>query len=66
MSQRKQRPKIDPYSNDGELLTVLNGVCLGYPSCWTLKVSKGAKIRNQYNQVPHLTNDTDGKLTNSQ
>ena len=23
-----------------------------------IKVSKGAKIRNQYNQVPHLTQDT--------
>ena len=31
-----------------------------------LKVSKGAKIRNQYNQVPHLTQDTNGKATNSQ
>ena len=31
-----------------------------------LKVSKGAKIRNQYNQVPHLTQDTNGKVTNSQ
>ena len=30
------------------------------------KVSKGAKIRNQYNQVPHLTQDTNGKVTNSQ
>ena len=29
------------------------------------KVSKGAKIRNRYNQVPHLTQDTNGKLTNS-
>ena len=29
-------------------------------------VSKGAKIRNQYNQVPHLTQDTNGKVTNSQ
>ena len=28
-------------------------------------VSKGAKIRNQYNQVPHLTQDTNGKVTNS-
>ena len=28
------------------------------------KVSKGAKIRNRYNQVPHLTQDTNGKLTN--
>ena len=31
-----------------------------------LKVSKGAKIRNLYNQVPHLTQDTNGKVTNSQ
>ena len=31
-----------------------------------LKVSKGAKIRNRYNQVPHLTQDTKGKVTNSQ
>ena len=28
--------------------------------------SKGAKIRNGYNQVPHLTKDTNGKVTNSQ
>ena len=32
----------------------------------TVKVSKGAKIRNRYNQVPHLTQDTNGKVTNSQ
>ena len=30
------------------------------------KVSKGAKIRNRYNQVPHLTEDTNGKVLNSQ
>ena len=30
------------------------------------KVSKGAKIGNQYNQVPHPTQDTNGKVTNSQ
>ena len=30
------------------------------------KVSKGAKIRNRYNQVPHLTQDTNGEVTNSQ
>ena len=30
------------------------------------KVSKGAKIRNRYNQVPHLTQGTNGKVTNSQ
>ena len=31
-----------------------------------IKVSKGTKIRNRYNQVPHLTQDTIGKVTNSQ
>ena len=31
-----------------------------------IKVSKGAKIWNRYNQVPHLTQDTNGKVTNSQ
>ena len=30
-----------------------------------VKVSKGAKIRNRYNQVPHLTQDTNGKVTHS-
>ena len=30
------------------------------------KLSKGAKIRNRYNQVPHLTQDTNGEVTNSQ
>ena len=29
------------------------------------KVIKGAEIRNRYNQVPHLTQDTNGKVTNS-
>ena len=28
--------------------------------------SKVAKIRNRYNQVPHLTQDTNGKVSNSQ
>ena len=27
-----------------------------------LKVNKGAKIRDRYNQVPHLIQDTNGKL----
>ena len=27
--------------------------------------NKVAKIRNRYNQVPHLTQDTNGKVTNS-
>ena len=31
-----------------------------------VKVSKGAKIRYRYNQVPNLTQDTNGKVTDSQ
>ena len=31
-----------------------------------VKVSKGAKIRNRYNQVPHLTQDTNGKVRSLQ
>ena len=30
------------------------------------KVSKGAEIRSRYNQVPYQTQDTNGKVTNSQ
>ena len=29
-------------------------------------LSKGAKIRNRYNQVPHMTQDTKWKVTKSQ
>ena len=32
----------------------------------TCEVKKREKIRNRYNQVPHLTQDTNGKVTNSQ
>ena len=32
----------------------------------SVKVSNGAKIMNRYNQVLHLTQDTNGKVTNSQ
>ena len=38
----------------------------GGGASYQLKVSKGAKIRSRYNQVPHLTQDTIGKVTNSQ
>ena len=31
-----------------------------------IKVNKGAKITNRYNQVPHLIQDGNGKVTNSQ
>ena len=30
------------------------------------KVRNRAKIRNRYNQAPHLTQDTNGKVTTSQ
>ena len=32
----------------------------------SIKVSKDTTIRNRYNQVPHLTQVTNGKVTNSQ
>ena len=32
----------------------------------SLNVRKRAKIRNRYNQAPHLTQDTNGKVTTSQ
>ena len=42
-------------------------VCLDRGDCLNgVRVSKGVKIRNRYNQVPHLTQDTNGKVTNSQ
>ena len=31
-----------------------------------IKVRKKAKISNRYNQVPNLTQNTNGKVTNSQ
>ena len=34
--------------------------------CKLMIINKGAKIRNRYNQVTHLTKDTNGKVTNSQ
>ena len=49
----------------------LEGIDLQNREAWKsgvrrTKVSNGAKIRNRYNQVPHLTQDTNGKVTNSQ
>ena len=44
----------------------LRAVFLSNSSTGDCKVSKGAKIRNRYNQVPHLTQDTNGKVTNLQ
>ena len=43
-----------------------NGILTSVDSDEPMKVSKGAKIRNRYNQVPHLTQNTNGKVPNSQ
>ena len=34
--------------------------------CGSVKVRKRAKINDRYNQAPHLTQDTNGKVTTSQ
>ena len=42
---------------------------IGFPSnigADPLKLRKRAKIRNRYNQVPYLTQETNGKVTISQ
>ena len=55
------------YSMNGEILqSVTEETDLGTIVSNDLKVSNGAKIRTRYNQVPHLTQDTNGKVTNSQ
>ena len=52
--------------NGGEGLRSIILAGQGHLVKMLIKVSKGAKIRNRYNQVPHLTQDTNGKVTNSQ
>ena len=41
-------------------------ICQWHSLEMNIYVRKGAKIRNRYKQVPHLTQDTNGKVTNSQ
>ena len=48
-------------SSHGSFLTIAI-----YHNGETIKVSKGAKIRKRYNQIPHLTQYTNGKVTNLQ
>ena len=39
----------------------------GQISAWShVKVRNRTKVRNRYNQAPHLTQDTNGKVTTSQ
>ena len=46
---------LDPHQKKDEICTIKQ-----------VKVRKRAKIRNRYNQAPHLTQDTNGKVTTSQ
>ena len=55
--------------SDNNVVTIISESTASFEKSFDihfLKISKGAKIRNRYNQVPHLTQDTNGKVTNSQ
>ena len=47
-------------------LIKLNISCEDNQNEAVMKVRKRAKIRNRYNQAPHLTQNTNGKVTTSQ
>ena len=57
---------FDYYGNQNFASKSLWNLKEGHPRFNFVKVIKGAKIRNRYNKVPHLTQDTNGKVTNSQ
>ena len=40
-------------------------VYIHFGICYNCKESNGANARNRYSQIPHLTQDTNGKVTNS-
>ena len=61
--RRRQRVRV----SERCFITVNSEIFARIPfSRITLKVRKTAKIRNRYNQAPHLTQDTNGKVTTSQ
>ena len=65
LSDDKQADVIDAFNTTSRYLNdILNINNVYFDNM--VKVSKGAKIRNRYNRVPHLTQDTNGKVTNSQ
>ena len=49
-----------------ESIICANGINLFSHPLSSLRIRKRAKIWNRYNQAPHLTQDTNGKLTTSQ
>ena len=65
LSDDKQADVIDAFNTTSRYLDdILNINNVYFDNM--VKVSKGTKIRNRYNQVPHLTQDTNGKVTNLQ
>ena len=66
LSLRRSRNSCQGDPDD--LFLNFDNQCIIQTAVWmySKKVSNGAKIRNRYNQVPHLTQDTNGKVTNSQ
>ena len=65
LSGDKQADVIDAFNTTSRYLDDILNISYVYFDNM-VKVSKGAKIRNRYNQVPHLTQDTNGNVTNSQ
>ena len=51
---------------DFKLIRKTRRPCLYSPFMEQIRVSKGAEIMNRYNQLPHLTQDTNWKVTNSE
>ena len=66
LSDDKLANVIDGFNTTSRYLDDILNINNVYFDNMVSKVSKGAKIRNRYNQVPHLTQDTNGKMTNSQ
>ena len=52
-------------ANHLEFLSLKGGCTGSFESIHSKKVRKRAKIRNQYNQLPHLTLDNNGKVINT-
>ena len=48
------------------IFSVLNLFLANSANSFCLQSKKGAKIRKRYNQAPHLTQDTNGKVTTLQ
>ena len=63
LSDDKQADVIDAFNTTSRYLDDILNINNVY---FDNMVSKDAKIRNRYNQVPYLTQDTNGKVTKSQ